>query len=243
MIEIKNINLSGRLDSLSCNIPQGKLVGIMGANGAGKSSLLKVIAGILKPTSGEIWLENRKIDELSPTERSQKIAYLAQNISVAWQLSVYDLIALGLSSPLHTEQEVAEVERVAKQFSVSHLLDKDYQTLSGGEQARVQLARSAIKNAPFFLADEPIAALDPYYQIEIIECLKNLTPQKTCVMAIHHLSLAYRFCDEIILLKSGKLLDHGTTQAVLTTENLANGFGIKAEVNQAEKLLWGIEKI
>lgn len=215
----------------------------MGANGAGKSSLLKAIAGILPPISGQIWLENRKIGDFTPQQRSEKLAYLAQNLDVVWQLSAYEVIALGLAFPLPMQDEQEKVRSVAELFSIQHLLEKPYQALSGGEKTRVQLARCCIKNASILLADEPIAALDPFYQIDIMQQLKALTPQKTCVVVIHHLPLAYRFCDEIILLKEGSLLASGTTQAVLNKENLANAFGIKAEINVQAREISHIDKL
>lgn len=243
MINIENLSLPYGIKLLSCVLPQGKLIGILGANGAGKSSLLKAIAGILPPTSGQIWLENCKIGDLTPQQRSEKLSYLAQNLPVAWQLSAYDVIALGLVKPLPPQAEQEKVRSVAEQFSISHLLDKPYQQLSGGEKTRVQLARCCIKNAAILLADEPIAALDPYYQIDIMQQLKALTPTQTCVVVIHHLPLAYRFCDEIILLKDGNLLANGNTQAVLNAENLAKAFGIKAKMDGEKKEMWGIEKL
>lgn len=243
MIKIENLTLAHGIQNLSCHLPKGKLIGIMGANGAGKSSLLKAIAGILSPTSGEIWLENCKLHALSAIERSRQFAYLAQQLNVAWQLSVYDVIALGLPTPLSPEQERQKVRSVAEQLAISHLLDNTYQQLSGGEQTRVQLARCLMKQAPFLLADEPIAALDPYYQIDIMQQLKALTPTQTCVVVIHHLPLAYRFCDEIILLKNGNLLASGNTQAVLNAEDIATAFGVKAEMDWGKREMWGIDKL
>ncbi|QLB15245.1 heme ABC transporter [Mannheimia granulomatis] len=243
MIKIEDLSLSYGIRNLSCLLPQGKLIGILGANGAGKSSLLKAMAGILPPTSGQIWLENCKISELSPLQRSEKLAYLAQNLPVAWQLSAYEVIVLGLAKPLPPQAEQEKVQLAAAQFSIQHLLDKSYQQLSGGEKTRVQLARCCIKNASILLADEPIAALDPYYQIDIMQQLKALTPQQTCVVVIHHLPLAYRFCDEIILLKEGNLLAAGNTQAVINAENLAKAFGVKAQMDWEKREMWGIEKL
>ncbi|EXI62537.1 heme ABC transporter [Mannheimia granulomatis] len=243
MIKIEDLTLSYGIKNLSCVLLQGKLIGILGANGAGKSSLLKAMAGILPPTSGQIWLENCKIGELSPQQRSGKLAYLAQNLPVAWQLSAYEVIALGLAKQLPTQVEQEKVRSVAEKFSIQHLLDKPYQQLSGGEKTRVHLARCCIKNASILLADEPIAALDPYYQIDIMQQLKALTPQQTCVLVIHHLPLAYRFCDEIILLKDGNLLAAGNTQAVINAENLAKAFGVKAEIDWEKREIWGIEKL
>ncbi len=92
------------------------------------------------------------------------------------------------------------------------------------------------------MVDEPIAPLDPYYQIDMMEQLKSLTPEHTCVVAIHHLSLAYQFCDEIVLLDKGKLLAVGETQAVLNAENLAKAFHIQAEIDPMKKTISKIEK-
>ena len=241
MIKLENVSLAFGLSHISCHISQGKLIGIMGANGAGKSTLLKSIAGILPLTSGEIWLGNCKLSAMSAKQKSEQLAYFAQNTQIHWDLSVYDVIALGLTSP--TKNEQAKVRSVSEQFSISHLLEKPFQQLSGGEKARVQLARCCIKQAPLLLADEPIAPLDPYYQIDMMEQLKALTPQKTCVVAIHHLDLAYRFCDEIILLDKGKILASGETQAVLNAENLARAFGVEVKINLAQREIYGVRKL
>lgn len=241
MVKLEHVTLPYGLSDINCHIPQGKLIGIMGANGAGKSTLLKSIAGILPLTSGEIWLGNCKLSDMTAKQKSEWLAYFAQNTQIHWDLSVYDVIALGLTIP--TKDEAEKVRSVSEQFSISHLLEKPFQHLSGGEKARVQLARCCIKQAPLLLADEPIASLDPYYQIDMMEQLKALTPQKTCVVAIHHLDLAYRFCDEIILLDKGKILAGGETQAVLNTENLARAFGVRAKLDQVKREIFGIAKM
>ena len=241
MIKLENVSLTFGLSNISCHIPQGKLIGIMGANGAGKSTLLKSIAGILPLASGEIWLGNGKLSAMAAKQKSEQLAYFAQNTQIHWDLSVYDVIALGLTSPTKNEQE--KVRSVSEQFSISHLLEKPFQQLSGGEKARVQLARCCIKQAPLLLADEPIAPLDPYYQIDMMEQLKALTPQKTCVVAIHHLDLAYRFCDEMILLDKGNILASGETQAVLNAENLARAFGVEVKIDKENRVISGIKKL
>ncbi len=241
MVKLEHITLPYGLSDINCHIPQGKLIGIMGANGAGKSTLLKSIAGILPLTSGEIWLGNCKLSDMTAKQKSERLAYFAQNTQIHWDLSVYDVIALGLTIP--TKDETEKVRSVSEQFSISHLLEKPFQQLSGGEKARVQLARCCIKQAPLLLADEPIASLDPYYQIDMMEQLKALTPQRTCIVAIHHLDLAYRFCDEIILLEKGKILAGGETQAVLNVENLAMAFGVRAKLDQVKREIFGIAKM
>ena len=242
MINITQLSQPYGLTNISCQIPKGKLVGIMGANGAGKSTLLKSIAGILPLKQGEIWFDDQPLSKMNATEKSQQIAYFAQNTQIHWDLSVYDVIALGLVAPLPKEKERSKIQAFSKKFAVTHLLDKPFQQLSGGEKARVQLARCCIKESPVLLVDEPIAPLDPYYQIDMMEQLQSLTPQHTCVVAIHHLSLAYQFCDEIVLLDKGKLLAVGETQAVLNAENLAKAFHIRAEIDPMKKTISKIEK-
>ena len=243
MINIKQLSQPYGLTNISCQIPKGKLVGIMGANGAGKSTLLKSIAGILPLKQGEIWFDDQPLSKMNATEKSQHIAYLAQNTQIHWDLSVYDVIALGLAAPLPKEKERSKIQAFSEKFAVTHLLNKLFQQLSGGEKARVQLARCCIKESPVLLVDEPIAPLDPYYQIDMMEQLKSLTPQHTCVVAIHHLSLAYRFCDEVILLHQGKVAAYGETQAVLTAENLAKTFQIQAEIDLLKREISQIEKL
>ena len=243
MINITQLSQPYGLTNISCQIPKGKLVGIMGANGAGKSTLLKSIAGILPLKQGEIWFDDQPLSKMNATEKSQHIAYLAQNTQIHWDLSVYDVIALGLAAPLPKEKERSKIQAFSEKFAVTHLLDKPFQQLSGGEKARVQLARCCIKESPVLLVDEPIAPLDPYYQIDMMEQLKSLTPQHTCVVAIHHLSLAYRFCDEVILLHQGKIAAYGETQAVLTAENLAKTFQIQAEIDLLKREISQIEKL
>ena len=243
MINITQLSQPYGLTNISCQIPKGKLVGIMGANGAGKSTLLKSIAGILPLKQGEIWFDAQPLSKMNATEKSQHIAYLAQNTQIYWDLSVYDVIALGLAAPLPKEKERSKIQAFSEKFAVTHLLNKPFQQLSGGEKARVQLARCCIKESPVLLVDEPIAPLDPYYQIDMMEQLQSLTPQHTCVVAIHHLSLAYRFCDEVILLHQGKVIAHGETQAVLTAENLAKTFQIQAEIDLLKREISQIEKL
>lgn len=243
ILRIEALHLPYGVSQLDLTLPRGKLIGIVGANGAGKSSLLKAMAGILRPIQGRILVDHQDLAMLSPMARQQQIAYLAQDLNMAWALRVDEVIALGLprrSTP-HAEREA--VWAAAVQFNVQSLLDKTYPSLSGGEKTRVQLARCCIKHAPLLLADEPIAALDPYYQIDIMQQLKALTPAQTCVLVIHHLPLAYRFCDVIVLLHQGRLLAYGETQAVLNAENLAKAFGVQAMIDPIQREIYALEKL
>ena len=243
MIDIQKLNLGSRLNQISCQFEQGKLTGIIGANGAGKSSLVKAIVGITPFHQGQVIIDGMPLSNMKAKERSAKMAYLAQNTQTYWNLSVYDVIALGLPYALKKSQEQEKVQNIARYFSIDSLLQHPVHILSGGELARVHLARSCIKDAPYLFADEPIAALDPYYQIEIMEHLQSLTPKITCIVVLHHLSLAYRYCDNILLLKQGKVIANGATTSVLTQQNLATALSISAQIDENTRSIHNIQKI
>lgn len=243
MISLQNVILPYTLTAVNCHLSQGKLIGIMGANGVGKSTLLKAIAGIIAPKEGAIIVDDLPLSAMSLKQRSVQLAYFAQNTNIHWDLSVYDVIALGLAVPLPRHIEQQKVRSISERFSLVHLMDKSFLQLSGGEKARVQLARCCIKDAPLLLADEPIAALDPYYQLDLMAQIKALTPEKTCVIVIHHLALAYRFCDEIILLGKGGLIACGDTQSVLNAGNLAKAFQVRAKIDIQSKDIFAMEKL
>lgn len=243
MITIDNLSLPYAIQGLTCELPRNRLIGILGANGAGKSSFIKSIAGIVRPTQGHIILDGQHLQSLSHRQRSEQVAYLAQETPVRWALSAYDTIALGLLTPVSDQLEREKVHAAADYFGVTHLLNQPIQTLSGGERARVHLARCLMKNAPILLADEPIAALDPYYQLEIMRHLQNLSECVTCVVVLHHLSLAYRFCDEIVLLKAGQLVASGATESVMIAENLATAFRISATIDKHNRSIHTIRQL
>lgn len=243
MIRVENLTLPYAIKGLSCHFSQNRLIGVLGANGAGKSSLIKSIAGIVRPSQGCIEVNTQNIQRLSYQQRSELVAYLAQETPVHWALSVYETIALGLVKPLSAAREREKVQASAAYFDVTDLLEQPIQRLSGGERARVHLARCLMKNAPVLLADEPIAALDPYYQLEIMQHLRHLSASVTCVVVLHHLSLAYRFCDEIVLLKDGELVASGETDSVMIAENLATAFKISATIDVSKRSIHTIRQL
>ena len=118
MIRIEKLTQSYCLNDINCTLPSGKLIGIMGANGAGKSTLLKTIAGILPLKQGEVWFDAQPLSKMNATEKSQHIAYLAQNTQIHWDLSVYDVIALGLAAPLPKEKERSKLTALFYIFSI-----------------------------------------------------------------------------------------------------------------------------
>ena len=125
MIKIENLSQPYGLKGIHCTIPTGKLVGIMGANGAGKSTLLKTLAGILPIDKGEIWFDDNRLTAMSATQKSQQLAYLAQNTEIHWDLSVYDVIALGLPNPLNRAKEQEKVRLILQLFFAEKFCRED----------------------------------------------------------------------------------------------------------------------
>ncbi|MDR7089831.1 ABC transporter ATP-binding protein [Cellvibrio fibrivorans] len=230
------------LDNADLTLSQGELVGLIGPNGAGKSSLLRMMAGLQQPDSGQIYLSNevhpqKLLNELSGRERAQLLAYLPQQETPAWPLQVEHLVGLG-RAPWHkpmsgkSERDKRAIERALEITELQSLRQRIVTTLSGGELQRTLLARVFAGETQIILADEPIAALDPYHQLHMMELLAEHAQQGGAVLAaLHDLSLAARFCSRLVLLHHGKIVADGQPIDVLTTENLEQVYGISAYVD------------
>jgi iron complex transport system ATP-binding protein len=222
--------------NVSLSLQKGELVGLIGANGAGKSTLLKAILGIRpkqdKKQTGLVQLHGQDITKLSPRARARRIAYLPQEHRVEWDLSVRDVVALGrfahqswLGNPSAKCAKI--IDECMARTEITSLATRPFSVLSGGEKARVLLARAMVGQTPFLLADEPIAALDPLHQLQVMTLLRQSAQSGQGVLAvIHDLTLAMRFMDRVLLMNRGELIAQGPPQKVLTEENLANAFGI-----------------
>jgi iron complex transport system ATP-binding protein len=214
----------------------GRLTIVIGPNGAGKTTLLRGAAGLVRPSAGQVVLGGRAVAGMSASERARAIAYLPQGGSVAWPLPVHDVVALGRlpygESPdrLSTEGRRC-VEAALGALGLAGLEKRPATALSGGERARVLVARALATAAPVLLADEPVAALDPRHQLVVLDVLRNRARAGATVVAVmHDLALAARFGDEIVLLNGGRLQASGRPADVLTQARLAQSFGIEARV-------------
>ncbi len=236
MLKIKSLNFKNILKDINLEIPNNKLTAIIGANGAGKSTLLKLIAGILKPNNGQIiYSDNEKelnLTNLSIKKKSQIISYLAQNTPIHWDIHINELILLGLANyDLSKNERQERLEKIIKYLKIEPLINKSIMSLSGGELARVHLARALITDNPILLADEPTASLDPYFQLEIMNILEQQSKQKTGIVVLHNLDIAMNFCENFILIDNGGILATGDKQTVITNENLAKAYSIKADIS------------
>ncbi|MEE9334139.1 MAG: ABC transporter ATP-binding protein [Granulosicoccaceae bacterium] len=222
------------LSEIYIALHKNELIGLIGPNGAGKSTLLNVMAGLRAPNRGNVELLNRPLEKYPANQRAQLISWLAQQGHVHWPITVRNLVSLGRlphQKAWKKTNDTAEqkVAAAMTETDCSHLAGRQFSTLSGGEQARVLIARALAADPTVLLADEPIASLDPGHQLQTMELLKRFaTKGKGCITVMHDLSLATRYCDTLYLLDGGKLVAKGSPSAVLTDENLQKVYGVKA---------------
>jgi len=237
-LEARNIHVTIRenliLNDVSLSLPRGKLVGLIGPNGAGKTTLLRAMLGLVHRQSGTILLDGEDLAGWTLKEKAKKITYAAQGAPVHWPLDVEHIISLGRIPHLDPWQKISGTDKdIIRQAMINtdtrHLAGRLTTTLSGGERACVMLARAIVAEADYLCADEPIASLDPYHQLHVMDILQGLAREGHGVLIIlHDLSLAGRYCDELVLMDQGRILAHGTAGQVLTEENLAKAYHIKA---------------
>lgn len=232
-LSIENINVFyGKervLSDVSTQFEAGKFHALIGPNGSGKSTLLKAIAGLLPVEAG-------RLEGLDPQiSKSKQISYLPQNRMAHAQMTIKDIVALGREPHRRPFKGLSEIDKAAidnaiLKTDISDLKDKKYGTLSGGQQARVLLARVIAVEAPIIIVDEPVAALDPYYQLSILQCLKDEARKgRMIIAALHNLSLARQFSDSLHVLHKGRLVTSGPPEACLSENIMRDVFRIKIE--------------
>ncbi len=227
------------LADLELAFESGSFHCVLGPNGAGKSTLLRALAGLL-PHAGSARIGDAEIAAMSPKLRARRIAWLPQDHAVHWPLPVRDVVALGRMphgaslDRLHEADRDAVADAMAR-CDVAAMADRPVTELSGGERARVLLARALATGAEVLLADEPAAGLDPLHQLTIMAVLRAEARRGRVVVAVlHDLSLAARFADTVTLLHGGKVAMQGEPAAVLTAERIRDVFEIEASVEPRE---------
>lgn len=231
------------LKQVSVSFNAGELTCLVGPNGAGKTSLLRAGLGLLPLSSGSVHVGGHDMEALSYPQRARRIAYMAQGAPVHWPLCVRKVVELGRVPHHHawsrlSSQDFEAVQDAMNTVQVTEFGERLITKLSGGEKARVMLARALAVGAPAVFADEPVASLDPRYQLEIMDVLDaEARAGKTVVVVMHDLALASRYADQVVVMDAGKIEAMGPAVDVLSDGVLKRVFGVAALRDQAGMIL------
>jgi iron complex transport system ATP-binding protein len=231
------VRLGGNLvvDGAAFDLRAGELVALVGPNGAGKTTLIRALAGLI-PADGRIEIDGHPLSEFAPIERARRIAYLPQGHVFHWPMAAAAVVALGRYPYADTFSALSDADRAAIGRALSAtgaqaFAARSVMTLSGGERARVALARALASEAPILLADEPTVSLDPRHQLTVMELLVKAARDGGAVLAVlHDLTLAARFADRVAVMDRGRIVADGAPRAVLTPEGIAAVFRVEAEI-------------
>ncbi|MEM9330600.1 MAG: ABC transporter ATP-binding protein [Pseudomonadota bacterium] len=220
------------LRDVSMDVSKGEFVGLLGPNGAGKSTLLKSVLGLI-PSTGAIQLEDLDSRKMREIERARYASYLPQEREVNWPLSVKNTVSLGRTyAP--TSKRFGQINadeivtKAMRRMDILHLQDHRVTELSGGEQARVLIARALAQDTPLLLADEPASGLDPAHQISLMEILHQLAFEgRSIVACLHEIPLAARWCNRIVVLDKGKIVADGPPGEVLNETLIGQVYGVE----------------
>jgi iron complex transport system ATP-binding protein len=221
------------VDGVTLQPAPGSTVGLLGPNGSGKSSLLRLLQGIAKPDSGTITLDDTDLALLRRREIAQTVASVTQHADTDVDIVVRDVVRLGRTphrSPFGGE--LARDERIISE-ALEHVgltakADRLWHTLSGGERQRAHIARALAQEPRELLLDEPTNHLDIRHQLELLELVAALPV--TAIVALHDLNLAAMFCDTVVVLQNGRVITAGPPAEVLTSELIADVYGVRAHV-------------
>jgi len=222
------------LDGVDIEVVPGEVLGLIGPNGAGKSTLLKVLAGVTGDYLGRVTIGGVDTRQLNRRSYARQVAFLPQDADVHWPLSVLSVVELGRlphrrSLRSLTADDVEAVRSALRRTETEQLQHRTMDRLSGGERMRALVARLLAVQADVVLADEPVAGLDPYFQLEFMDLFAEEARQgRAVVLVLHDLALAARYCDRLLLLHAGKAVAQGPPPVVLTEHNLQAVYRIEA---------------
>jgi iron complex transport system ATP-binding protein len=239
------LGLRAVLHQASASLKAGRITAVLGPNGAGKTTLLRTAAALVKPASGSVLIGEQDVASLTQRARARMIGYLPQDATVHWNIVARDVVALGrlphrnpAAAPSPADRDA--IARAMAATDTTPLADRPVAELSGGERARVLLARVLAGEPAWLLADEPLASLDPAHQIDLVDRLRVHAAAGVGVMLVlHDLVQAQRAADDALLIDAGRIVAAGPVGQVLTPDRLASAFGIRvAAVEDQGRRLW-----
>jgi iron complex transport system ATP-binding protein len=225
------------LDDVSMAVARRSRVGLLGPNGSGKTTLLRLVGGMLEPLSGSVLLEGRSVRSINRRDLAKRIAVVPQETHSTFDFTVLDMVLMGRYphlGPLELEgvDDMTIAREALRATDTTALEARQFATLSGGEKQRVVIASALAQGSDLLLLDEPTASLDVGYQFEIASLLRRLNARlgTTMIVSTHDLNLAAALCEQIVLLKSGRVVAQGLTTETLTAENIRLLYDVDADV-------------
>jgi len=219
----------------------GLVTAVVGPNGAGKSTLLDCLAALRKPDAGRVTLDERALGDLPPRARARRIAYLPQNAEIAWAVDGRTFVGLGRTPYVGawglTAEDRAAVDRALTVAGVQAFAGRVVSTLSGGERARVLIARALAGDPQWLLADEPLAGLDPGHVLDACDLFRRLADEegRGVILTLHDLDAALRVADRVIVLAEGRVLADAAPAEALSPVVLKAAYGVEARTLDGQR--------
>ena len=211
------------LNEISINIGLNEITGLLGPNGAGKTTLFYILAGLTKPTSGKVLLNNSEITNLSLSSRADAgLVYLPQEPSIFRNLSVKDNLRSSLETKIISKQQIEKrITELMEEFKISSLANQKGRELSGGQRRRVEIARSIALNPKFIMLDEPFAGIDPLAIDDLKELIQKLTKKGLGILiSDHNVKATTDICKKIFVINSGNIIAEGSSAKILKDETV-----------------------
>ena len=236
-IKTENINVvidnNNIVKDINIEVDNKEVIGIIGPNGSGKSTLLKCIYRLLKPNAGLVKFDDVDIKNISIKESSKKVAVLSQHNNYDFDFTVKDIVLMGRSPhkkfmERDNKNDYDLVNDALRKVDMINFKDRSFQSLSGGEQQRVILARALAQQPKCLILDEPTNHLDIKYQLQLMRIVKSLNIE--VIAAIHDLNIAAMYCDKIYVLKDGKIVQYGTPKEILTPQLIKNVYEVDTKL-------------
>ncbi|NQT95713.1 MAG: ABC transporter ATP-binding protein [Candidatus Omnitrophica bacterium] len=228
------------LHDISFEIERGEFIGIIGPNGAGKTTLLKTLTHIIRPQSGNIFLEGKDIHSMSSAEVAKSFAMVGQGLKPIFSFTAREIVLMGRTPYIgilgqEKKEDLLLVEEVLKATDLRRFADRPIDELSAGERQRVLIAKALAQKPEVLLLDEPTAHLDIGYQIEILDLVKSFKEERglTIACVLHDLNLASQYCDRIILLHEGIIVDFGPPESILRSDLIEKVFKTSIKVDSS----------
>lgn len=254
MLTVKDICFSYRekpvLENIDLEVRKGEIIGILGPNGCGKTTLLKLLNRNLHPRSGRILMEDQDLEEISKRRIARHIAVVPQSNEIRFAFSVRDIVSMGRMPFLdrfqgESSEDMRIVEEAMEKTNIREFADRLINTMSGGERQRVIIARALAQRPEVILLDEPTLHLDINHQFEVLDLVKRLSKEEglTVIIVSHDLPMVVKYCDRMVLIHDHRVHALGTPEEVLTTENMRTVFNIDAVLEYDDLLKANCVKI